>query len=197
MSACLVPVVEGHGEVEAVPHLIRRYIAAKNPPFALTVGRAIRVHRGSIVKDGEIERAVTLARYSGDAVLVLLDADDDCPAQLGPQLQQRAQNILPASSVVLAKSEFESWFVCAAASLRGKRALRDDLTAPDDPESIRDAKGWLSRNMVNPRLPYSETIDQPALSMLFDIDLARKSDSFDKLLRELDRLFDLLAAAGG
>jgi len=51
----------------SLPLLIRRYFGVANPQIALTVGRPIRVSRGIIVKDGEIERAVRLAAYTADA----------------------------------------------------------------------------------------------------------------------------------
>src|SRR5688572_29082730 len=83
------------------------------------------------------------------AVLVVLDGDDDCPAQLGPVLLRRAEGAcrtIPVA-VVLAKKEFEAWFIASAASLAGRRGLPADLRAPADPEAIRDAKGWLSCQM--------------------------------------------------
>jgi hypothetical protein len=120
-------------------------------------------------------------------VLVLLDADDDCPAQLGPRLLTWAgRGNLPVS-VVLAKVEFEAWFLAAAASIAGHRGLCEPLVPPADPEAVHDAKGWLSRNMLEGRR-YSETLDQPALAAMFDLDQARRADSFDKFHREVRRL---------
>ena len=74
--------------------------------------------------------------------------------------------------VVLAKTEFEAWFIAAAESLRGKRRLRDDLSPPSDPEAIRNAKGWLGQRMVG-KSKYSEVLDQPALTELFDLTAAQ------------------------
>jgi hypothetical protein len=81
--------------------------------------------------------------------------------------------------------EYEAWFLAAAESLRGRRGLPSDLEAPATPEAFRDAKGWLGDRM--PR-GYSPTADQPALTDLFDLERARRSPSFDKLVRELTRL---------
>lgn len=121
------------------------------------------------------------------AVLILLDGDDDCPAELGPQLAQRVaevRNDLP-SAVVLAKREFEAWYLAAAESLRGLRGLYADLQPPPDPEAVRGAKEWLAERMTG---GYSETLDQPALAAQFDLDLARRAPSFDKCYREVVRL---------
>jgi hypothetical protein len=145
------------------------------------------------VKAGELERAVEFASYQGGAVLVLLDADDDCPATIGPQLLARARAIDPSAAVVLAKSEFEAWFLAAAESIRGHRGLRTDLTSPVNVEDVRDAKGWLSEQMVGAWSVYSPTVDQVALTAIFDFAAARAaSPSFDKMLRELDRIFEAL-----
>jgi hypothetical protein len=193
----LVPVVEGHSEVESVRLLVLRYLARKNPPITLTVEHPIRVGRNKIVKANELERAARLAAYTAaddGAILILLDADDDCPQELAPALLDRARSVKQNVSVVIAKSELETWFLASAISLRGCRGLRDDLTPPDDPESIRDAKGWLTGNMANPRDSYSETLDQPALVSVFDFDTATSSRSFRKLLKELDRIFESFAA---
>jgi hypothetical protein len=89
-------------------------------------------------------------------------------------------------SVVLAHREYESWFLAAAESLAGLRNLPPDLAAPAAPEEIRDAKGWLSKQM--PRsMRYSPTQDQAALSAQFDMELARtRSRSFRKLWKEIE-----------
>ena len=87
----IVPVVEGQSEVRAVPVLLRRLLNERQR-YDVIVARPVRVHRTSVVKEGEIERAVVLARRRREgchAVMVLLDADDDCPAELGPELLNR------------------------------------------------------------------------------------------------------------
>ena len=124
-----------------------------------------------------------------------MDCDDDDPKILGPELLARAKKVRPDRfvSVVLAKREFESWFLAAAESLRGHRGLPKDLQAPLDPESIRGAKEWLATRF-EPRRRYVETVDQPALAKLFDLLQARRAPSFDKLFRDVQAaLADVLA----
>lgn len=189
----LVPLVEGQGELQALPVLLRRIIAAIDPMRAVTVAKPLRVGRGSMLKAGELERYVELAARLADGdggVLVLVDADDDCAAELGPQLLARAQNRRPGHpiAVVVAVREFEAWFLAAAASLAGRRGLPADLAPPLQPEEIRDAKGWLQKQRID-GLAYSPTVDQPALAAALDLDLARaNAPSFDKLWREIERL---------
>lgn len=129
-------------------------------------------------------------------MLILLDSDEDCPAQLGPDLLRRvvsSRQDVP-SAVVIAKREFESWLLAAAESLRGQRGLASDLASPSDAEAIAGAKEWLTAHMAGGR-SYVETLDQPALAARFDLDLARRADSFDKCCREIIRLLTSLNKA--
>lgn len=196
MAAKVGSVVEGHGDVEAVPVLLRRVALEIDPSMGVEVLRPVRRPRSALVhKAGELERAVNLcalkARPCG-CVLILVDADNDCPADVAAELRGRAEVAslgLPVG-VVLAKREFEGWFLAAAASIRGSRGLPADLEPPQDPETIRDAKGWLQEKMSGQA--YSETIDQPALAAIMDIPAARAAGSFDKCYREMSRLLDML-----
>lgn len=152
----------------------------------------MRVRRNLLLKQGELERAIELAARQTEhdgGILVLLDADDDCPKELGADLLKRAvgQRSDRRIRVVLAKSEFETWFLAAAPSISGHRGLPADLARPPDPELIRDAKRWLSARITTGRA-YRPTIDQPALTAVFDLDAARSAPSFDKLWREMESL---------
>ena len=189
-------IVEGHGEVEAVPLLIRRIAADLYPELGVIIPRPIRIAKNKLLQANGLEQWVEIVSVrigAQGAIFVILDSDDDCPAELGPDLLHRASQVhtgLPIA-VVLAKCEFEAWFLAAAESLRGRRGLRNDLNPPDNPEGIRGAKEWLSHQMERSRT-YSETQDQPALAALFDIEQARQADSFDKCHRDIMRLLDEL-----
>ena len=189
-------IVEGHGEVEAVPLLIRRIAADLYPELGVIIPRPIRIAKNKLLQANGLEQWVEIVSVrigAQGAIFVILDSDDDCPAELGPDLLHRASQVhtgLPIA-VVLAKCEFEAWFLAAAESLRGRRGLRNDLNPPDNPEGIRGAKEWLSHQMESSRT-YSETQDQPALAALFDIEQARQADSFDKCHRDIMRLLDEL-----
>ena len=186
----IVCIVEGHGEVQAAPILIRRiaeYLGVVEPIKLFPY----RGKRQKLVKSGEIERVVSLmANKVGPrgGILVLLDADDDCPATLGAELRERARAVRADRqiAVVLACREYESWFVAAAASLQGRRGLPTVFVSPDSPD--RHGKGFLESLMPD---GYSETTDQPALSACMDIDAARMSRSFDKLVRDIAWLLDV------
>jgi hypothetical protein len=185
----ILPIVEGHGEVTAVPILIRRVVAHYAPDVYAHVGQAIRVKRTELVRPGGIERTVELAARqttSTDGILILLDADDDCPREIAESLLARAKAARPdrVVCVVAANREYEAWFLAAARSLRGKRGLADDMEPPANPEAIRDAKGWLAQN--TPRgFSYKPTIDQPALTQVFDLEQAYAARSFRKLVKDV------------
>lgn len=185
-------IVEGHGEVEAVPILLRRIAERVAPGSVVYFPRPIRVKRQQILKVGELERAVGLAARQAGAdggIFVLLDADSDCPKRFAPKLLQRATAARRDRDirVVLAKMEYEAWFLAAADSIAGHHGIDASTAPPPDPESIRDAKGWLSRQMP-PGQPYRPTLHQGALTAIFDLDAARAATSFDKLWRDLTPL---------
>lgn len=194
-------IVEGHGEVSALPVLLRRIGVWRSPGEALDIRHPIRTHRDRFLnRPAEFQRQLILAsrqvRNTG-WVLVLLDADDDCPAELGATLQKRIGDTLPRArvSVVLANREFEAWFLGAGASLNGRRGL--ELAAQDlniEPEGPRNAKGWLKERMTSGQ--YGETTDQPAFAALMDLEEAyRRCRSFRKLCSEWDRHTQASSAA--
>lgn len=198
----IAAIVEGHGECEAVPALIRRIARDIEPGFVPTVLSPLRVPASRLLKSGEIERSIDLAARKlrgrgGIVVIVDCDWDGGCPARDGPALLRRARQARMdyPICVVLAKKEYEAWFLAAAESLRGRRSLPDDLVGPTDPESIGGAKEWLSDKM--PRgISYSETDDQPALTAVFDMTAARQcADSFDKCYRDLYGMLHALRKA--
>jgi hypothetical protein len=182
----LVPIVEGQGEVQAVPALLHRLVQTVAPEIAVRVNPPIRVKAGSFLNDMDyfrrhVSMAAAKAHQSGGHVLILLDSEDHCPAMLGPELLRRARDVRADVSigVYLAYREYETWFIAAADSLCGMAGLPGDLAAPAEPERFRDAKGWLSERM--PR-PYDPIVHQLDFTRAFDPDLAAsRNDSFRRL----------------
>ncbi len=187
----IVPIVEGDGEVQAVPALIRRIHAEVSAGTPLEVGRPVRVKRNRVLHTGELERYLTLAGNLAGVdgrILVLLDANGDCPAELGPAIVRRARKARPDRrvEVVIAQREYECWFLAAIDSLRGTRSIPPDVSVPQDPESIRGAKEWLRARMKG---RYSPTADQTALTTRFDMAAARRrSRSFGRMWRAVGAL---------
>jgi hypothetical protein len=187
----IAPIVEGIGEVASVPVLLRRLLHSLGV-FDVHVLKPYRVPRTLVVKEGQIEGAVDQvirSRTGVSAILLILDADDDCPARLGPELVGRCNRItnLPVA-VTFATRELEAWFLGAKESLRGKCGIRADASAPDEPEAIRGAKERLSKNMAGNRR-YVEVRDQVILAAQMDMDTSRqRCPSFARLVREVQRL---------
>ena len=182
-------IVEGHGEEEAAPTLIR-HIARELSFHASIRCEVRRVPKSQLIQPGELERAVeALTRQIGrrQPVLVLLDADDDCPKDLAEKLRARchAKHADLTISIVIAKREYEAWFLAAARSLAGQRGLAEQLDSPVDPESVQGAKEWLTARMPSDQ-SYSPTRHQAAYSDLMDLSEARKARSFKKLEKEFE-----------
>lgn len=183
----LVCVVEGKGEVEAVPLLCVRifhFLGAwdwmvDQDPVRQPRGKLVTVDRqrgsGRCNEEG-IRRAVDLARRRpADGVIVLCDADDDCAAAWGP-VATTASTQVCASVAIMAVREYEAWLLLSFSD--------EERTAAHvrDPERIRDAKGEV-RKLVP---AYSPTTHQLDLTRKLDVARVRaQSDSFDKLVRSL------------
>jgi len=193
MISVILPIVEGQSEVESVPILLRR-ICGQMQAFNIQIARPYRVKRNKVVKQGELERAIEQGirdRGNVSAILLLLDADDDCPAARAPELLERCRQTthLPVA-VVFANIEIEGWFLGGKESLRGVCGIRSDAIAPTNPEGIRGAKERLSQNMEHGRR-YLETDDQPTLAAKVDFKLTKsRCPSFDKFLREVQNLMN-------
>jgi hypothetical protein len=192
-------IVEGQGEVEALPILIRRFAQERltEPIYNLCLYKPIRLKADKILfwKDHakraaylkqEVDMAAKIMQRRG-GILVLLDLDDGCPAQMAPFLLQEFQ--AAAGNVpcrlIFASREYETWFLAAAESLQGCRGLPKDIKCPTDFENIRAAKGWLERQMGR---PYVERLDQPALTAQFSFEQALRVDSFAKFCKDLEWL---------
>jgi hypothetical protein len=141
-----------------------------------------------------LERAVeALTRQIGRdrPILVLLDADDHCPKELASDLKTRcrASHGDLRISIVIANKEYEAWFLAAAQSLSGFGGLAEHLNPPNDPESVRGAKEWLTSKMTSGQ-SYSPTRHQPVFSDRMDLSEARRAKSFRKFEKEISALLE-------
>ncbi len=139
--------VEGEADKLAVPgllaravHRIERYEWAVADRLTMRVGGlpASRAHLG--------RNAEALRRQPVDAALVLLDLDDGCPAEEGPKLADNLRGYgLPFPvAVVLARREYEAWFLASLPSIAAETTdLPDDAHYPGEPEKPRDCKAPL------------------------------------------------------
>ena len=197
-------IVEGYGEVQSVRILLDRILRELLDGEHITVLRPIRQPRSQLIKKGiiqenKIQNAVRLAvanlvesasmMNDPTLVLILLDADEDCPKSLGPRLLACAKNAVSSEIDVdcaLANIEYETWFIAAAHSLSLYFDLNDTAGYPDNPEEERLGKTWVKKRFKEAH--YSETQDQPTLTHVMDLAACRaKSSSYDKLCRVLEQ----------
>ena len=190
------PIVEGQGDEAAVPVLLRR-LRDEAQAWGLEVGRPHRKRRTQLVKKDSLQAAVRVAalRENCGAILVLFDADDDCPKELAPILEAWAREVAGGRpcAVVMANREYEAWFLASIETLRGLGSILPDATSHDEPEAPRDAKGELERRMPR-RASYSPTVDQAALTARLDL---RRVYLGCRSFRKLVSAFGVLATAAG
>jgi hypothetical protein len=185
------PIVEGHGEIQAVPVLLRRLITEAGA-YHIEVNSPIRARQSDLLNEERLRSRVALAKRQArcGAVLVLFEHEDGCPRELGPRLLSwaRAEAVPLPCAVALAHREYEAWFLAAVESLRGKRGIRNDAVSPLAPEAVRDAKGALEGLMTAGRR-YHPTVDQAAFSGVFSMrDAYARSRSFRHLIKSFGNL---------
>ena len=123
-------IVEGDGEVAALPVLLRRLNAWRTPSTAIDILHPIRVRRDRFLnREREFRRHLLLAAGKcGDDgwIIVLLDADDDCPAELGREILARARQVVPHRrvSVVLANRDGPLYSSIQRGVDRGKQGIQ-------------------------------------------------------------------------
>ena len=122
-------------------------------------------------------------------MLIVLDADTDCPVELARELAARVRvldSVVPAA-IVASNSAFEAWFLADLESIAGKCVkgrvlIPAGVRRPEDPDEVRNAKSALSA-LTAKGTTYRETTHQPSLASMIDIDLVReRSRSFRRLL---------------
>lgn len=192
----LVPIVEGDGEKTAVPLLLRKILYSEINRYDIQVSQAKNANgRGNLTKEGGLERFIKYAWKEPDcgAIVVLLDAENECPEYIAKDFFFRieAMGVLFPVVIVVAKRMYETWFIASISSIAGHSDLPLALTPPDDAEEVRNAKRWIEQHFPAGRA-YKETQDQEELTNLLDVTLARSSRSFRRLLHAIDEAVDAI-----
>lgn len=204
MTFYIVPIVEGYTEVGCIERLLWRvWSALLTAPMRLQVLPASRGNRDALIDQNrpdlaeKVEEAYAkLAPYlhrdssSRELLLLLLDAESDCPAELGPMLLERATTARgdAAISSVLAKRMLENWIKGGASTLAGVNGLPNPLPARDQFEE-RSGAAWLDQQLRsrNPVRKYKKTADAEMFVRAMNLQEARTNcPSFDKLCRDLE-----------
>jgi len=116
MAPSLASIVEGEGDEEALPVLVRRILLVQDPPGFADVRRPLRVTKAKLVLPGQLERYVELAASqiaAQGAILVVIDSDGELPCVIGPELLARAKVARSDTpiGIVLAHCEWENWYL--------------------------------------------------------------------------------------
>ncbi len=186
----IVPIVEGEGEVQALPkllfkilHDLGRFDIQVSPP---------KNSKGvtNILRAQGLEYFLKLAAREADcaAILVLIDSDGKCPITLAKQLCQRAiaAHINQPIMIVCAHHMYEAWLVASIDSIAGKPlGQREGLPATvrfdGDPDQLNNPKQWIDDRFTNGR-GYKESLDQAEMTKLLELELAfAQSRSFQRL----------------
>ena len=190
----IVPVVEGDGDAAALPPLLRRILAERLYEPG-KIGRPVVAH-GRNELEKKLDKFLNHAQrqHGCQGILVLVDADNDCPVEVATDLKAKAAatGVVIPVQIVYAHRKYESWFLASLETVRGHRGLPTTAILEALPEDIPNPKDWLSDQM--PRgIAYKERADQPALSARIDIELAyANSPSFQQLCKAVERLIGKL-----
>lgn len=207
----IVLFVEGEGEAEALPKLVKRLLTELQAWDAVyldedtfRVGEVNKLVKNDY-REWKRKLGTSLKRRNVGGVLLVLDGDAKkvggepfCAAKVGKSLAREARSVGAGASfsvaVVFARQEFESWLIAGIESLAGKRLADGRLIAGDAKapagnleESPRDAKGWFSGLIEG---GYKPTRDQAPLTDRVDLEAvrARKLRSFQRLQAALTGL---------
>lgn len=180
-------VVEGPGDVQAVPVLLRKH-QSSNEDYADILGKPVPFHgKGNATAPGGIEGYVaTAARPGCVGVIVVLDADDDLVCVQGPELLERARAEVGVPVVIaIAERDFEDWLFASVETL--------ELHNPSEFDTNTRGKTGIQRGMAPQK--YVKPTHQPRLTSKADLALAAsRSKSLARLLAKFDSLRSLIDA---
>jgi hypothetical protein len=190
----IVPIVEGDGEVDAAPRLITRILNHYNWSSTWYAGKAIRAGNPGYFKKN-IDRFLRVAELEADCsgILILFDLEDACPKQEAEHLAQEIQQLqlIYPTAVVFAHREYEVWFLASLHTMAGSFGLPQDIVCDRNIETIRDVKGWISKQMPKKPQPqiYKPTFHQAEMTKLIDVDAAiQASRSFRRLVHAIEEI---------
>ncbi len=178
MSVVIAPIVEGHGDIPAIRVLLQMVVPAADvrKPVRCPKTKMLRLgEQAAEINEAEVLRSAQIALAGTRAdrktvLLVVFDADEDCPRTLGPAITRLLRGRFPERSIYVAMAirEFENWIVGGIEEL-----------GVEDPERAGQPKQRLRE--INSGL-YSETVDQPKLTARVNVDrLRQNSPSFRRL----------------
>lgn len=211
----LVLFVEGGGDVDAAPALVKRLLTEYNAWSSLVLAPTpFRVKGwGYLLRDEGKEwirylKAAAVRYRPLGGVLLLLDGDIRtqgafCARNKTWELSELARAAGAGSrfsvATVFAVQEYETWLIAGIESLAGRplpdgrRGVNAGVVAPAGnlEQAPRDAKAWLNRNMSS---GYKPAKDQRVLTEMIDLQAIRRRGlrSFRRLENALQQLIEAI-----
>lgn len=173
-------VVEGPGDRNALPVLLRKHLHGEGE-YRDVLGKPVATNgRDKALKVNGIEGFALAAalRPGCVGVLVVLDGEGDCVADLGPSLLERVGNAVGKPvRIALADCDFESWLFASAETLDLELVFSEDIVGQGAiKEALKPAK-------------YVKPTWQPRLTHRMEIGrAAQRSDSLRRMLARFDEL---------
>ena len=191
----IVPVVEGAGDAAAFPALLVRILQKRYNRHDVFVAqgpaKVVKANgRPNLVT--KLEKFLQYAQNKPEcgAILVLVDADIDCPVEFAEQLSQRSRQIgirYPVQ-IVCARRAYESWFLASLDTIKGLYGISNTAALAGNAEDVPNPKQWISDQMPRGQA-YKETIHQASLSRAIDLDMAYgNARSFRRLCHAVEQL---------
>lgn len=176
-------IVEGHGDLDAYSNLISRIpgVYPKKPR---------RSKKGWISCNHQKYRELCSivarqARNDRGLVLITLDTDKQCIAELKVLIQTNWEHCDVELLIVIADPDFEAWGLASWETLFRSPMFEDCPAARKPPDLSRLGKGQLKTIM---RRKYSETLMQVEIARRIDFSRASsRSKSFQRLLTRINR----------
>jgi hypothetical protein len=176
-------VVEGPGDANSLPILLRKWLALRED-YRDLLGKPIPCNgreNATVLNGIEGYTATAASRPGCKAVLVVLDAEKDCAAHMGPTLLSRAIEVCPVPVILcLAEHHWEDWLYASAETLE-----IDGFTYE---EGKRKALSLALRPTK-----YVKPTWQPRLTARMNVELAiSRSKSLARMLKKFDSLIPLI-----
>lgn len=182
-------VLEGYGDVQAAPVLVRRVLGELHGIFPST----IETHRrGGLAhlraNDWAHFRRFLLTAFTEHMpVLWMVDNDNGiCARTLLQEMYRHAQSVGIQQRLAFCfwYREYETMFLYDPEGVSRKLSIQN-FSVPEEPDNLRASKEFISRAMPS-GYAYKETINQSQLSAVIDLALVRsRYKSFQHLERAL------------
>ena len=183
------PIVEGPGDISAVPILIRRICYELECCLTATVAAPMKVSRSKMVQESHFRHYVRIANSQPGCKLILffIDADDDCPKSLSDLTRPwiAGESLTAICEIIVIPREYECWFIAALESLRGVHGIIQEATSHNYPEAVRNPKAILT-DWMEGSSAYHETADQPAFTEKIDLrTIHERCSAFRRLVSKI------------